>query len=727
MYLKSIEMVGFKSFAKKSTLSFTTPVTGIVGPNGSGKSNVTEGFRFVLGEQSMKTMRSKKTEDLIFNGSDKTSRSNRASVKLVFDNRTKIFDIDYDEVVLERIIHRDSSSEYLLNGSAVRLKDITELLAGAHIGSSGHHIISQGETDRILNVSAKERKAMLEDALGLKVYQHKKREAERKLERVGDNIKEAETLRREIKPHLKFLQKQVEKVEQAHEMRTELAGLYTEYFAEEEVYIKELTAKIQKELPPIEQKIQETKELQERAVAQANKLKGAVGGNPDSEKLELERREVRNEKDELARAIGNIEGQIRSLESLQEEKHNDVPADHARNVSDQIEAYIKTALQSDDLSQVRTVLESIRTTLQSLLGSGSTSDNATLKAKIAPLAAERDALEKRMIALVAREESIEDSIKEIQVASTQEQTDLRDAERSMFELRDALNALERDRENLLREQEILNRDATAYEEEQREAVVLVGELATQFESLQTSNVSRVDQESKRKVIERIKIRLEDSGAASGEDIMHEFKQVEERDQFLEREIEDLETSAQGLTELIGDLETELHDSFEKGVVKVNKEFQELFSVMFGGGTAKLEVVLEKKKSDDEIDLGDEAQEIEEGVELAISLPRKKIRGLQMLSGGERALTSIALLFALSQVNPPPFLILDETDAALDEANSRRYGDMIERLSKHSQLIVVTHNRETMSRAGVLYGVTMGGDGGSQLLSVAFEEAVKVAK
>ncbi len=99
----------------------------------------------------------------------------------------------------------------------------------------------------------------------------------------------------------------------------------------------------------------------------------------------------------------------------------------------------------------------------------------------------------------------------------------------------------------------------------------------------------------------------------------------------------------------------------------------------------------------------------------------------MLSGGERALTSIALIFAVSQVNPPPFLVLDETDAALDEANSRRYGDMIENLSKHSQLIVVTHNRETMSRAGVLYGVTMGADAVSKLLSIRFEEAEGYAK
>src|SRR5205085_3675581 len=111
---------------------------------------------------------------------------------------------------------------------------------------------------------------------------------------------------------------------------------------------------------------------------------------------------------------------------------------------------------------------------------------------------------------------------------------------------------------------------------------------------------------------------------------------------------------------------------------------------------------------------EEEAESEEGIDITVNLPHKKIRGLEVLSGGERALTSIALLFAISQVNPPPFIVLDETDAALDEANSRKYGDMIDTLSKFSQLILITHNRETMSRAGVLYGVTMGSEGFSKL-------------
>jgi chromosome segregation protein len=241
-------------------------------------------------------------------------------------------------------------------------------------------------------------------------------------------------------------------------------------------------------------------------------------------------------------------------------------------------------------------------------------------------------------------------------------------------------------------------------------------------------------------IEKIKIRIEDSGAGNGGEIMKEYKEAEERDAFLAKELSDLQASKKSLHDLIADLDMRISIEFKEGILKINSQFQEFFSLMFGGGSASLTVVKEKKKKrsltdlgavlslDDGISEGTEDDENgEEGIEIQVSLPRKKIKNLMMLSGGERALTSIALLFAISQVNPPPFIILDETDAALDEANSRKYGDMIANLSKYSQLILITHNRETMSRAGVIYGVTMDGGGSSKLLSIQFEEAVKVAK
>ena len=239
-------------------------------------------------------------------------------------------------------------------------------------------------------------------------------------------------------------------------------------------------------------------------------------------------------------------------------------------------------------------------------------------------------------------------------------------------------------------------------------------------------------------MEKIKIRLEDAGVSGGDDVVKEYKETTERDTFLERELGDLIKSSESLKNLITELEEKLTTEFKNGVEKINIQFQQFFSAMFGGGSASLLVVKEKKKKKSDTDInsamaeldGDDIQEeeeSEEGLDIEVSLPKKKTKGLMMLSGGERALTSIALLFAISQVNPPPFIILDETDAALDEANSRKYGEMISALSKYSQLILITHNRETMARAGIIYGVTMGSDGVSRLLSIQFEEAVQVAK
>ena len=174
MTLKGIELASFKSFGKKSSVVFTTPITAVVGPNGSGKSNIVEAIRFVLGEQSMKSLRGKGGIDLIFKGSKTLSAANRALVTITFNNSKKIFSftnsglgvsLDYDEVTIGREVFSDGVNRYSINGTEVRLKDVVDLLASVNIGSSGHHIISQGEADRVLNASNKDRRAMVEDAL----------------------------------------------------------------------------------------------------------------------------------------------------------------------------------------------------------------------------------------------------------------------------------------------------------------------------------------------------------------------------------------------------------------------------------------------------------------------------------------------------------------------------------------------------------------------------------
>ncbi|MGB2580701.1 MAG: AAA family ATPase [Minisyncoccia bacterium] len=747
MRVKSLEISGFKSFAKKSVFEFGAQVSAIVGPNGSGKSNVAESLRFVLGEQSLKSMRGKRTEDLIFNGSKSAERQNRAKVTITFDNRDRAFPVDYDEVSIAREIHRDASSEYFLNGSSVRLKDVIELLASVHIGASGHHIISQGEADRILNSSPKDRRAMIEDALGLKIYHWKITESEKKLLKTEENMRQSESLRREIAPHIKFLKKQVEKVEQARALRDELASMYGDYLKREETYIKHTREKLHGEKEILERELHEANE----ALARADSLRG-VQTKDSAEVAELvrvraEMGAVRRERDDLARKIGRLEGMIeyeeRRLNTPQEAHEKTVSAEEAESLAQNLYDELGYAEGSDDYMYIKGVVSATRNKLGTFLEHirGSSSVNSPSEAAI--MALENLRIEHKN--LLGAQQNLEDLIvgfemkmRDLETVLEARRAETTDAERASFEFRAKKQELTL-RLSMVREHiENFARDEVAFREELREGGILVGRSILEYVNNHIDvelalAESRAEQEARRKKIERTKIRLEDiMGGGSGEDIMREYEEAVARDEFLAKELEDLKQSAESLRVLMHELEETLDGQFKDGIKKINKQFGDFFALMFGGGTASLEVAIEKKRkrSDTEILEGPEEleeEETEEGIEVAVSLPHKKIRGLQMLSGGERALTSIALIFAVSQVNPPPFLVLDETDAALDEANSKKYGDMVATLAKYSQLIVITHNRETMSRAGIIYGVTMGSDAISKLLSIKFEEAEAMAK
>lgn len=761
MYLKSIELSGFKSFAKKSELLFTSSISAIVGPNGSGKSNIAEAFRFVLGEQSIKSLRGKKGEDLIFNGAGDLPRANRASVKIIFDNRDKFLPIDFEDVVVERVVHRDSVNEYLINGSQVRLKDVVELLAAAHIGASGHHIISQGEADRILGASIKERREMIEDALGLKMYQYKKQESQRKLEKTRENIAQTESLRREILPHIKFLKKQVEKAEKTIQMREDLHKLALEYLRLEDEYIKTKTAEIAGKKMPL----QTEREKLEKELVGAKKIleEGKHRDGLSGLLIELDHKLhiTRQKKDELLRESGRLDGEIISLSRMikkQEEiassyLHKTVTLVSVEALYQNVGAKISDAKNSRDIQNILKTLDEINLAISEFIDSNKDKVDTTLLSEaqkdLAMLADEKNMTAEQMQKINETENELLTEYNALQDKINKEKDSNRDAEKDVFrimaeeqEVYSGLRELSIEEENLRLVREDFKRETT-------ELAVLLGPSVLHFQSRDsatsaeaTSAPGRSAQDERRRAIEKIKIRLEDSGTGSGADVMKEYKEVSDRDAFLVKELADLDASALSLSELIADLDNRLSLEFKTGVEKINTQFREYFALMFGGGEASLSVInAPKRKKRDSDDLlsdtniydeessvnTEQSAEMEEGIDIEVSLPKKKIKGLMMLSGGERALTSIALLFAISQVNPPPFVILDERDAALDEANSKKYADMIENLSKRSQLIVITHNRETMSRAGILYGVTMGLGGGSRLLSVAFDEAVAVAK
>jgi len=380
---------------------------------------------------------------------------------------------------------------------------------------------------------------------------------------------------------------------------------------------------------------------------------------------------------------------------------------------------------------------------------GLTIDTKVQEQDLASLEREKEKADALLGEIEAGEQTLQESYTALKQAIESEGAESREAEREVFRIMNEQRETEQVLEKITRELSVLERDRMEFKRELQEAVSLMGQalsryfdyevIDTQGKVLTREQIvteTRGVQVERRRALEKMKIRLEELGQGTGEDILKEYKDVKERDEFLVREIADLEASVGKLEELIADLTKQLNEQFVVGIEKIDSEFQKFFTLMFGGGNAALKRVKLKVRKKKDADLEDieevpepeeEEEELEEGIEVDVKLPNKRVQGLDMLSGGERALTSIALIFAMSQVNPPLFVILDETDAALDEANSRRYGDMITALSERSQLILITHNRETMSRAGVLYGVTMSGDGASTLLSIKLDEAVAVAK
>ena len=748
MMLRRLEVSGFKSFAKRANLDFSAPITAIVGPNGSGKSNVVEAIRFVLGEQSVKSLRSKTGADLIFKGSKLLGKMSRASASLTFDNSTRVFQfpgedgimipIDFDQITISREVFMDGTNRYAVNGEDVRLRDIHEMIGHLNIGSSGHHIISQGEADRLLSAKSPERKEMLEESLGLRLYHSRIRQSMQKLERTLEHMREADVMRRELVPQVKFLKKQVEKIERAEQIRNDLQTLFGLYQGEMESFLRREQGILVHSRSELSQKLEEL-----GTTISSYNLDGALEQIRNRESLitDLRNRErvIRKDIEEMERHLGRVEGMIEASGVTEESpisetnSHDgkDIPfASVARFVED-LEGHLMRleqdgASSGDIISAIRAQFTTWSETYLSL------KQKPEIKARVdgALLLETKRDLETKRAALVLESEEISYAVIDHTKQIESLRATMRDDEKSYYGATGKRTELTQEFRLCDAKLADLQHMKTVFDDDVREAEALVGAIVPISPSeLDKKSLSHL--ESMRHEIERLKIRLEDMGGGGGGDILAEYREAEEREAYLGGQIADLEKARVDLETLIRELREKLEKQFLSGLSKINAVFDEYFKLMFGGGTARLLVTkVEKRKKRDEE--GEEIVDEEEGeaplgVDIDVSLPRKKVKELEMLSGGERSLTSIALLFALSQVNPPPFLVLDETDAALDEANSRKYGDMIEKLAEETQLIVVTHNRETMSRAHILYGVTLGMDDSSTLLSVKFEEAVKVAK
>src|SRR5574341_1856524 len=228
--LKSLELHGYKTFAARTVFEFAGGITAIVGPNGSGKSNIADALRWVLGEQSYSLLRGKKTEDMIFSGSEYRPRAGMASVHIFFDNSTGWLPIDYTEVGVPRRAYRDGHNEYLLNGQQVRLRDLIELLAASGLSERTYTIIGQGLVDASLALKADERRRLFEEEAGVGLYRIRREDALKRLEATSHNLERVLDILSELEPRLRSLERQAKRANEYIRAQADLKVILREWY-----------------------------------------------------------------------------------------------------------------------------------------------------------------------------------------------------------------------------------------------------------------------------------------------------------------------------------------------------------------------------------------------------------------------------------------------------------------------------------------------------------------
>ena len=722
MRLKKIEISGFKSFANKTALEFPVTISAIVGPNGSGKSNVVDAMRWVLGEQSLKNLRSKSGVDLIWAGSQMKPAQGKAGVSLHFDNRDGFFPIDFEEVVIGRKIYRDGLSEYYLCGSQVRLKDIAELLARSKMGLRGHSIVNQGSADEILKANPDERRGILEEALGLREFQLKKSEAETKLEETGQNLGETQGLLNEILPHLKSLKRQVKKWEEREFLISDLNNLESDYFKLKIKRILSERGKNQKAKAELSAPIAMAREnFEAKEKIFESRMTSVLAAGEKTKPFEINLERLNAERHNITKGLGRLEGLIESTRKNNSKNIKTVEAVLAIKVK-YWGKRLGALAELSDLNAIKEVIitlaEEIRT-ISSYFESNNTDGILAMVDLAATYNNEQSAFEKEKEELRLKTAQLEsemkaarDSISAVRCEENKWRTDYLDLQKDLeLARREYIGMAEAAASFDLEEEKIKIREADIKSEMWGSRHDYGEFFKTHFapaagpviiEAVLENGADVLNIAELQNKIIKLRREISDIGSVDGE-TMREYEETGKRHQFLTTEFADLTGAVGSLKSLIGDLSGKINADFKTGLVKINDEFNNYFRLMFGGGSARL--VAET--------LGDGTS----GVSVSVNVPQKRIRDLNLLSGGERSLVSIGLLFAIVAASKPPFLVLDEIDAALDENNAVRFAKVLKDLARDTQFVLITHNRATMEAAEVLYGITMGSDGVSKLFSL----------
>ena len=751
MYLKKIEITGFKSFANKTVLDFPRGVTAIVGPNGSGKSNVADAVRWVLGEQSMKSLRGKKSEDIIFTGTDKKAKMSAAVVSLFLDNKDKKIPIDYEEVVITRKLFRNGESEYLINKSKVRLSDIVDLLTSSGVSQRGYCVINQGMADSILTATPGERMVIFEEATGVRKFQIKKQQTIKKLDATKRNLQRITDLLNEIEPRLNSLKRLANKAQKRGEVEIKLHQeqkiLYSNIWknlysknkknTEEKINLDKLIENASKDILSIKENLSKNDNKNEEY-------------QPSLDKFQTEITDIQKNINEIQKNIAVLEGRIQieneKKENLDNPEFIPINLGYVKKKLTGIISKYKELLDNienlSDISNIKDVKQQgglLKDEVEHLflqVSDGKINLNEKKQlfddSKLKKYVSQKMKLD---VEIFQKTENYEKINEKISLLNTQEQ----ERRKSFFEFENKLQRRQEELNRLKDNLNIVNIELAKFEVRKED---LVNEIKEEFssdefiEKLQ-NNVEKnelddgyFDQEESRSRVRKLKFQLEQIGGIDPL-IVEEFEETQKRFNFLSSQSADLIKASNSLKEVIEELDKKIEKIFKESFKRINVELDKYFKTIFSGGRAKLSIKYsdqndENKSQEQDSENISEEEAIKKiaGIEINAEPPGKKISSLEMLSGGERALTSIAILFAIISNNPPPFSVLDEIDAALDEVNSSKLSEIIGDIAKKTQFVIITHNREMMKQAGVLYGVTMQNDGVSKIISLKLEEIDK---
>ena len=820
MRLNAIKLSGFKSFVDPTTVSFPSSMSCIVGPNGCGKSNVIDAVRWVLGESSAKNLRSDSMTDVVFNGSTSRKPVSKASVELFFDNKDGRIGGEfssYSEISVRRSLELDGQSNYYLNGTSCRKKDITDVFLGTGLGPRSYAIIEQGMISQLVSAKPDEMRGYIEEVAGISRYLERKKETESRIKRTKENLSRLDDLRDEIQRLLYKLQRQAKAAEKYHELRKD----------EKEAQLLLLGAKWRDVSNVLESKEKAVK-VQELKVEEINSQKNTS----DSEIIKLRARQIelqtsldkvqqefysygadisRTEQELSAKKervseinetisvnlaqIDARKGEIKNLgknkSSALEELKNIQKELNSLKESDDSDSNIVEAKKLEGswlvfITETRSLLSKLKETLQSLsskLENNQPIDDDkslmdSLEAKLDKLQKEPDKLTKltqdflSSTSKEAKQERINliektDKFAELQalVASlgseeAHAETKLSDLEKDNFslgteskELLGPINKIQKRLDELLKgrlevEEKLLksrksieecNSSIHSFEKEKIEKEQAAITLRELLENLRLERqASKIEQNNIEKQVSdldgnlsKIKERLDKNKSAENyaselEEIevkitrlgainlvaMEEFEQETERKALLDEQHKELTEALETLEKAITKIDKETRTTFKDTFDKLNQSLSKSFPKLFGGGHAEL------------VMLGDDLLNC--GIGISARPPGKKNASVSQLSGGEKALTAIATVFAFFELNPAPFCLLDEVDAPLDDLNTMRFIDLVNDMSQRVQFVYITHNKISMEKSKHLMGVTMQEPGVSRMVAVDVDQAVEMA-